>query len=373
MAAMAGISVVVAVAGTRMLCGATVAEATATRGIGFEPGLRRHRIDVLAKNPTQPPDGDTTMMRRAYGTDAIWSCPPGSTQTGRNCICPVGHVCAGKGCSTATHRADGTGPDPVPVLPPTQRSRRSRRPRAGMHREGWVYGNCPECSCAPAKGFETELARPDSGDSIAPGTVPAHCTDHSQYGQTKFILDRVTRALPKTFVEFGCRDGTVHSNTKMLECRGWKGACVEPIETIHSRKHGYQGAICSPQDEGTRKPIIIASAPGLHGTNPDLGAFHHHKIGTKNVQCLNLDHIVASLNLSAVGYITIDTEGSEEEIIKAYWPLPWATNFVQVECNTDAACSGIRRIMSPLFSFIHFFPFNNGRGGGDTLWHRHTH
>jgi hypothetical protein len=55
---------------------------------------------------------------------------------------------------------------------------------------------------------------------------------HSQIGQDIWVVET---ALPRMrngyFLDVGSGDGTVASNTKVLEERGWKGICVDPFPT----------------------------------------------------------------------------------------------------------------------------------------------
>ena len=65
---------------------------------------------------------------------------------------------------------------------------------------------------------------------------------YSQYGQEAFVWDRYATVIPHTFVEFGCRNGVEHSNTFAFEKIGWKGLCIEAIESIQLRKSVHHGS-----------------------------------------------------------------------------------------------------------------------------------
>lgn len=54
----------------------------------------------------------------------------------------------------------------------------------------------------------------------------------SQIGQDKWVLFRAFPGVTDGFfLDVGSGDGTVHSNSKALEARGWKGICVDPFPT----------------------------------------------------------------------------------------------------------------------------------------------
>ena len=193
------------------------------------------------------------------------------------------------------------------------------------------------------------------------------CADVSQYGQTTAFLKR-HGASRGTFIEFGCANGKENSNTHMLECLGWYGVCIEPVDIVRSRAHAYSGAVCKPGENATE--VVVASLSGLHGVRPDLDAFHAKQMGVKRVRCYNLNILRQQHALKHVTYMTVDTEGNELELLKSYAPLDWVT-WLQVECNTAQACDHIRTFLKgEQFEMKHFFLFRNGRGGGDMLFKR---
>ena len=194
------------------------------------------------------------------------------------------------------------------------------------------------------------------------------CRDTSQYGQTT-TFQRFYGVGTGTFVEFGCANGVENSNTYMLECLGWSGFCVEPVDQIRSRAHGYQGAVCEPGQH--RVNITVAGLSGLHGVQPNLAPFGVKAVGQKSVECYNLFDLRYKHGLEHVTYMTVDTEGNEADILRAYAPLDWV-DWLQVECNTKEACDELRALLIGNFSLMRFFPFHNGRGGGDLLLRRRS-
>src|SRR5687767_9721047 len=57
-------------------------------------------------------------------------------------------------------------------------------------------------------------------------------TSYSQIGQDKWVLETVFPDVRDGFfLDVGSADGTVHSNSKALEQRGWRGVCVDPFPT----------------------------------------------------------------------------------------------------------------------------------------------
>ena len=192
------------------------------------------------------------------------------------------------------------------------------------------------------------------------------CRDTSQYGQTTKFLE-MHRGLVGTFIEFGCANGIENSNTHMLECLGWHGVCIEPVDTITSRAHGLRGAVCEPGRESVA--IVVANKDGLHGVRPNLNPFGALATKVKTVKCHDLGVIREQHGMNNVTYMTVDTEGNESDLLEAYMPLDWVT-WLQVECNTVRECVRVRGVLMHSFKIVHFFPFDNGRGGGDILFRR---
>jgi hypothetical protein len=55
-------------------------------------------------------------------------------------------------------------------------------------------------------------------------------TFYSQIGQDKWVLETVFPGVRDGFfLDVGSGDGTVGSNTKALEERGWRGLCIDPF------------------------------------------------------------------------------------------------------------------------------------------------
>jgi hypothetical protein len=55
-------------------------------------------------------------------------------------------------------------------------------------------------------------------------------TFHSQIGQDKWVLEAVFPGVKNGFfLDVGSADGTINSNTKALEQKGWTGICIDPF------------------------------------------------------------------------------------------------------------------------------------------------
>jgi hypothetical protein len=120
-----------------------------------------------------------------------------------------------------------------------------------------------------------------------------------------------------------------------------QGICIEPIEFVSSRRAmSYSGAICDPAKAGT-SVIFDLSLGGLHGIaehmklNKIAGGARVH--GHRSIKCLSLPALLDANEIVHVGYMTVDTEGSEFVFLKSFDFVKYRVDVLQVECN-DLQC-----------------------------------
>lgn len=170
-------------------------------------------------------------------------------------------------------------------------------------------------------------------------------------------------------MEFGARNGIVHSNTYVLENNlGWSGLLFEVDEREHEKlvrnrpkSDVILGPVCpSDMDNVT---IILSNIPGYTGTNDTYGTvgwgtfvyYYMSKLFSdgiiysynstvsllnsiflcwteptryvqedvreiKNFKCHHLAKELKARNMDRIDYMSIDTEGSEVEIVNDF---PW--------------------------------------------------
>mmetsp|Transcript_59893 Transcript_59893/g.140088 ORF Transcript_59893/g.140088 Transcript_59893/m.140088 type:complete len:609 (+) Transcript_59893:55-1881(+) len=148
-----------------------------------------------------------------------------------------------------------------------------------------------------------------------------------------------------TFVEFGALDGIAHSNTNFFEAAlGWSGALAEPShyfnELKKNRPHSFalHGAICGKS--GLRN-FVDAEWPGVSGFEDvlDPGFLEDLKQGREwitnftihQIKCRTLQELLDLAKLRHVDYMSVDTEGSELEILAAFPFDQYQIDTIQVE------------------------------------------
>ena len=184
---------------------------------------------------------------------------------------------------------------------------------------------------------------------------------HSQDEQDKLVSQLLRGKAFGFFVEFGAGDGVFHSNSLFFEkhlC--WTGLCVEPSKYIFEklvenrpRCTRVWGAICN-SDQTQRKYTDVLSPTGWTGWSGFFDTFslqHKAQIAEKErtqgwrtetylVKCHTLESLLRDYAphgmATGVDYLSIDTEGSEKEIIDSIdFGRLKMSGVVQVEANLN--------------------------------------
>ena len=131
-----------------------------------------------------------------------------------------------------------------------------------------------------------------------------------------------------TFVEFGARNGILHSNTYFFEKGlGWSGLLFEADqrEYIYLKRNRpnskvFNGAVC-PHKNKDFVNISISLNGGWSGMENTYPLQRRSTLIKRDlVRCYHLATELKKLNMKHIDLMTIDTEGSEYEIISSF---PW--------------------------------------------------
>lgn len=157
----------------------------------------------------------------------------------------------------------------------------------------------------------------------------------SQYGQDRFLDEVFGQKQNGTFIEIGAYDGIRFSNTCFFErFRNWTGICIEPIkerylELVENRKSININACVYSKSEAIQFTKIDGYAEMLSGISRDYHrkhknrikadiSYHGGKYESVAVNAVTLNQIFDEYELKDVDYCSIDTEGSEMEIIRHF-------------------------------------------------------
>jgi FkbM family methyltransferase len=182
----------------------------------------------------------------------------------------------------------------------------------------------------------------------------------SQLGQDLWVLEKTAYKRGGFFVEFGATDGVLLSNTYLLETEfAWTGLCAEPnpkmfAQLQHNRRCIVSDA-CIAGVSGAEVDFIFAGAFGgmakhcsvdKHGERRAAYAAAGH-VG--RVATVSLDDFLRSHRAPYdIDYLSIDTEGSELEILAAFPFDRWDVRLITVEHNYTSQRQSIFDLLSRL-------------------------
>jgi FkbM family methyltransferase len=157
---------------------------------------------------------------------------------------------------------------------------------------------------------------------------------YSQHGQDQYLNEHIFKGKRDgVFVDIGAHDGITLSNTYFFETQlGWTGLCVEPIPRIFEKLSKNRSSICvqgciADHDDIAKFLSISGYCEMLSGLLSSYDHLHLERIGQElqdyggkkeiiETQCYRLNALLDQYNISHVDYLSIDTEGSELEILK---------------------------------------------------------
>ena len=181
---------------------------------------------------------------------------------------------------------------------------------------------------------------------LAAKLIEALPFSRAQLRQDLVVLGLLSAQRNGFFVEFGATDGVQRSNTFLLEKRfGWTGILAEPALVWHQAlKESRNCAIdhrCVAGDGGQLVAFLEAEDAELSTLAKFRDADRHHREGLNyTVETVSLnDLLVEHRAPQGFDYLSLDTEGSEIEILENFDLGFWCPRVVTVEHNYTSARS----------------------------------
>jgi FkbM family methyltransferase len=150
----------------------------------------------------------------------------------------------------------------------------------------------------------------------------------SQIRQDLFVLSELGFKKNGFFVEFGATNGLDFSNTYLLEkIYNWRGILAEPAKCWHStiikNRSAYIENKCVWSSSNLILPFNEVSMPGLSTinlySNEDLHSETRKNGKIYNVETISLNDLLLKYNAPPnIDYLSIDTEGSEFDILSNF-------------------------------------------------------
>jgi FkbM family methyltransferase len=161
----------------------------------------------------------------------------------------------------------------------------------------------------------------------------------SQIGQDKWVLQKTNFKRGGFFLEIGSADGLYLSNTYILEKKfGWKGICVEPANKISELKRNRKCVIeNSCISSKTGEIVDFQVDDEISGIKEYFDKFHERKGQTIKVKTISLKDLFVKHNApKVIDFFSLDTEGSEYEILKNFPFKDYQLNLITVEHNAHS-------------------------------------
>ena len=177
----------------------------------------------------------------------------------------------------------------------------------------------------------------------------------SQFGQDLFVLSELDFKRAGYFVEFGAADGLTLSNTRLLEAKfGWTGILAEPARCWHGElkrnRRSHIETSCVWRESGSTVTFNQTRSPDLSTIDSYSNADFHSGLRTKGrkyeVKTISLMDLLAKYNApKVIDYLSIDTEGSEFEILNSFDFGKYQIRIITCEHNGAQQREGIRLLL----------------------------
>lgn len=179
----------------------------------------------------------------------------------------------------------------------------------------------------------------------------------SQLGQDIWVLEKTNYKRGGFFVEFGATDGVLLSNTWLLEKKfGWTGICIEPnpkfyeqLKINRSCRVGNQCISCKSKE---KVKFIFADAYGrdIRYANDDIHSEKRDAYLTEGhvavLTTISLHDLLIQYQApKTIDFLSIDTEGSEYEILSSFPFDRWDIQLLTVEHNYTERRKDIRKLL----------------------------
>ncbi len=222
---------------------------------------------------------------------------------------------------------------------------------------GGSTGKAPRKASAKAPRKVSGKASAKVSDGAASAAPGLESRALSQLGQDLWVLQQTGHKKAGFFVEFGATDGVLLSNTLLLEAEfGWHGICAEPNPQFFRKLQVNRTCITAPDcimgQSGRTVEFILADEYGCVAEFADNDAHTAKRQAYRDsgavieLQSISLDDFLKKYDAPrTIDYLSIDTEGSEYEILKAFPFDDWDVRHITVEHNFAPIREGIRVLL----------------------------
>lgn len=180
-----------------------------------------------------------------------------------------------------------------------------------------------------------------------------------------WISTKVNDAKPGVFVEFGATNGKSISNSYLLENEfHWQGLVAEPAKRWHqelARNRSCSIDFSCVFNESGRYIEFAETDETEYSTislflDADSHAAERVKHKTYLVETITLEDLLEKHNIPThINYMSVDTEGSEYEILKNFPFSKYKFDFISIEHNYNPYRESIYTLLNNA-SYVRVFP-----------------
>jgi FkbM family methyltransferase len=194
--------------------------------------------------------------------------------------------------------------------------------------------------------------------ALAAAWLPTRAS-YSQHGEDVWLLEQV-RDLSRDrfrYVDVGANHPSRLSNTYLLYRHGFSGVVVEPNESLlalHRRFRPRDIAVRSACGERARLGrFVVRTIAGTSSLSAAAAPDISSRVRRQDyVPVLPLDAIVEAAVPGPIAALSIDTEGSDTEVLRSASEALDRSLFVIVEANTEEEADSIKSILSSSFELV---------------------
>jgi FkbM family methyltransferase len=136
-------------------------------------------------------------------------------------------------------------------------------------------------------------------------------TFYSQHGEDKWILENLPLPAKGVFVEVGVGHSSHNSNSKVFEDLGWTGILVEPDPRTQPEIRANRKSRLFPYAVGERDGTVVF----IQENEPTVSGILRTNGNKITVELRKLDTILAEAGIGLIDVLSIDTEGSELQVL----------------------------------------------------------
>lgn len=194
----------------------------------------------------------------------------------------------------------------------------------------------------------------------------------SKNGEDYLLWTFFNRKKSGFFIDIGAFDGRYMSNTYVFERSGWQGICIEPHPDVFplcvKNRPGSRciKAACT-HSSSNRTIRFFAEKTGLLSTTVNSADIHHdirRRYERKNlpfsgfkitqVPAFTVSQIMQAYapGISRIDFISIDTEGNEEQVVEGIDFSDISARIIVVEANNRIAEKKLKILLAKAGGFI---------------------